>query len=161
MIYSFAKMDDPNARSILHWRYDEPYAIYNAQLKDMQEDLKVFLDPQNAYHSVHDETGAMIAYRCFGSIARVPGGDYTADALDTGGGLRPDLTGRGLGLEVLSAGLDFARRVFQPRAFRVTIAEFNVRAQKVFRKAQFEFVQRFNGGDSGAAFVILMKENAG
>jgi ribosomal-protein-alanine N-acetyltransferase len=47
----------------------------------------------------------------------VPGGTYGADALDTGGGLRPDLTGRGLGREALEVGLAFGRSRFAPRAF--------------------------------------------
>jgi len=45
------------------------------------------------YVAVLDARDEMIAFRCFGPEARVLGGAYFEDALDMGGGLRPDLTG--------------------------------------------------------------------
>ena len=51
----------------------------------------------------------------FGPDGRVPGWDYDETALDTGGGLRPSLTGQGLGRAVISAGLDFGRAPLRAR----------------------------------------------
>jgi hypothetical protein len=39
---------------------------------------------------------------------------YDDSALDTGGGLRPDLTGQGKGREAIQTGLDFGRQQFAP-----------------------------------------------
>jgi len=45
---------------------------------------------------------------------QVPGGMYDDSALDTGGGLRPDLTSQGKGREAIQTGLDFGRQQFAP-----------------------------------------------
>lgn len=65
---------------------------------------------------------AISGFRSFGADGRVPGWEYDDAALDTGGGLRPELTGRGLGGPVLAAGLEFGRERFAPAPFRVSAA---------------------------------------
>ncbi len=69
----------------------------------------------------------LIGFRSFGPDGQVPGWEYDDSALDTGGGLRPELTGKSLGRAVISAGLVFGRDRFAPAAFRVTVASFKVR----------------------------------
>ena len=53
----------------------------------------------------------------FGIDAQVPGGDYSAQALDVGLGLRPDHTGQGLGVTFLGAILAFAQERYSPTNF--------------------------------------------
>jgi ribosomal-protein-alanine N-acetyltransferase len=57
-------------------------------------------------------------------------------------GLRPELTGRGLGLEFVRFGLQFAHERFPGRRVILDVAEFNVRARKVYEKAGFDVVGR-------------------
>ena len=57
--------------------------------------------------------------------------------------MRPDLTERGLGAEFLRAGLRFAREVYSPPAFRLTVAAFNRRAIRAYERAGFETVETF------------------
>jgi ribosomal-protein-alanine N-acetyltransferase len=52
-------------------------------------------------------------------------------------GLRPDLTGKGLGHGFLVARLEFARRSFPPEVFRLAVATFNERAIKVYEGVGF------------------------
>jgi ribosomal-protein-alanine N-acetyltransferase len=52
-------------------------------------------------------------------------------------GLRPNLTGQGLGLEYLRAGLEFARERFSPWRFTLSVATFNERAIEVYERAGF------------------------
>jgi ribosomal-protein-alanine N-acetyltransferase len=103
-------MDEASAREILTWRYEPPYDIYNADPDEAESFIQALLDPGNAYHTFTDEHGNLVGYCCFGADARVPGGDYGADALDIGLGMRPDLTDQGRGFAFFAAIVDFARR---------------------------------------------------
>lgn len=141
----------------MSWRYEPPYDIYNLDSAD-EEDIKFFLDSQNGYYSLTNEQGELVAYCCFGLDGQVPGGDYSLDALDIGLGVRPDLTGQGRGSLFVNAVLDFAQEMFAPAAFRVTIAEFNERALRVWQKAGFRPVQTFQRKLAGMAFVVLIRE---
>lgn len=149
----FQPMDETAARRIATWQYDAPYSMYDPS----DDDIAHFTDPSNAYFAITNEAGTLIAYRCFGADGQVPGGDYRADALDTGGGMRPDLTGRGLGLVVMEAGLEFGQDLFAPPAFRVTVAAWNERALRVCEKAGFEPVQHFAHARDGRPFVVLVR----
>jgi [ribosomal protein S18]-alanine N-acetyltransferase len=60
--------------------------------------------------------------------------------LDYGLGLRPDLTGQGLGLEFFRAGLVFARERYQPQRVYLHVAAFNERARRVYERAGFSVV---------------------
>ena len=156
---TFKPMDEPSAREILTWRYEPPYDIYNANPDKAEPFVQTLLDPAYAYHAIIDERGELVGYCCFGTDARVSGGDYGTDALDIGLGMRPDLTGQGRGLAFFEAILDFTRRTFAPRALRVTAAAFNQRAIRVYEKTGFERKQAFQRSGDGMAFVILVKQN--
>lgn len=155
----FEPMTEARARIALTWRYEPPYDFYNrnpAQIEGLVH--KSFLNPDYHYFAVLGECGSLIAFQCFGEDARVPGGDYRADTLDMGGGLRPDLTGRGLGPQILRAAMDFATAKFSPRAFRTTIAGFNLRAQRACEKVSFVLARRFVAQHNGAPFVIMIRD---
>ncbi len=89
------------------------------------------------------DSAGLIGFRSFGPDGQVPGGEYDSSALDLGGGLRPELTGKGLGRQAIRTGLDFGRQQFAPEAFRVTIATFNIRAQRVVHSLGFRRVGSF------------------
>jgi ribosomal-protein-alanine N-acetyltransferase len=153
----FGRMDEANARAVLTWRYDAPYSFYNPNPAELGKDLQVLTDPNNQYYAITDVEGALVAYYCFGREAQVAGGDYSDDALDVGGGVRPDLTGRGLGFAVIHAGLSFGQHKFAPRAFRVTVAAFNKRALRVCEKTGFLPVQTFSRAHDERKFLILLR----
>jgi RimJ/RimL family protein N-acetyltransferase len=145
---------------MLNWRYEPPYDVYDFHADDVEALVKFFLDPQYAYHAILTAKGELVAFCCFGMDARVPGGDYCAEALDVGLGVRPDRTGQGWGGIYVQAVLDFARREYAPALFRVTIAEFNLRAQRVWERAGFRRMQRFCSTHDGRPFLALVREEA-
>jgi len=153
--FSLVPMTKEYAQEIFAWRYDAPYDFYNPSGREA-DFVAAFLNPEYRYYAVLNADGSLIAYRCFGEDARVPGGDYTADALDMGGGLRPDLTGRGLGPQVMRAAMEFARGAFAPRAFRTTVAAWNARALRACMKVGYQPTAAFKN-PAGIRFVVLMR----
>ncbi len=156
--FHFVPMAETYARQILTWHYAPPYDFYNPDPTTIEADVfGVFLNPAYRYYAVLDHHGNLIAHRCFGKDAQVPGGDYRADALDMGGGLRPTLTGRGLGPYVIRAAMEFARTTFAPNAFRTTVAAWNTRALRACANVGYQPVHTFQS-PSNITFVILMRD---
>ncbi len=151
-----------DARAISRWRYGGPYSIYDGD----PTSVDALLEPRLSYHSVYDEHGDLVGYFCFGEDARVAAGRrlgvYEIEpAIDIGLGMRPDLTGRGLGEAFLLAGLRFARETYAPQAFRLTVATFNRRAIRVYERAGFEPVETFGAPTRGAERKwLLMRRGA-
>lgn len=148
---------ETQVQQLVCWRYAPPYEVYNLDPNSDEATLAYFLDPANAYHAILDESGEMVGFCSFGTDGQVPGGDYRADALDIGMGMRPDLTGHGHGATFRDAVIAFALDNYAPPTLRVTIADFNQRAKRVWEKAGFEPVQRFRSEFSGLEFVVFMK----
>jgi ribosomal-protein-alanine N-acetyltransferase len=151
----FRRMDEASAHAIVTWRYDAPYDMYNLDWKGAENAIRDFLDPESAYYYITSDRGDLQAYACFGPAAHVPGGDYHDEALDIGLGVRPDLTGQGQGHRFVQAVLGFAEREFAPASYRVTIAEFNSRAQRVWIGAGFKQIQSFARRGDGMPFLVL------
>ena len=149
-------MNDAIAREITRWYYPPPYDIYN--LVENEATIGYAVNPKNNFFALEDEQGKLVGFCSFGKDGQVPGGDYCTEALDIGLGLRPDLTGRGRGIEYVKNVLVYAQKMFNPIRFRVTIAAFNKRAQKVWRKAGFDLVGRFQHEESRREFVILLRD---
>lgn len=141
---------------MLSWRYPSPYDLYNAKEPVTDESIRALLSPELNYFAVTDQRGDMIAFRCFGMDAQVAGGDYTQDALDMGGGLRPDLTGQGLGAPIIASTINYALGKFSPSFFRTTVASFNHRARKVCERVGYSYSSRFMRASDGRHFDILL-----
>jgi ribosomal-protein-alanine N-acetyltransferase len=153
-------LTEQNVRDFLHWRYDAPYDIYNLEATDLARATAFFLDRNNGYFALHDENNTLIGFCCFGLEGQVPGGDYSLDALDVGIGMRPELTGWGLGYAFVGAVLTYAETTYAPRRLRATIAVFNLRSQRVFEHHGFRPTSQFLSTTTcPREYVILVKEN--
>ncbi|HEX3815116.1 MAG TPA: GNAT family protein [Mycobacteriales bacterium] len=145
-------MTDQFAADIVTWSYPDPYTRYSL----LDADPEFFMHPSNGYLALVDDTGQLIGYRCFGVEGRVPGYDYDDEALDTGGGLRPSLTGQGLGRQSIAVGLAYGQEHLGPDAFRVTVASFNVRAQRVVQSLGFAHHATFNATTDGTQYDVFV-----
>ena len=141
-----------HAEDICTWRYPPPYDCYDMTDAD-PDDL---LSPERGFHAVLDGD-RLIGFRSFGADGQVPGWDYDDSALDTGGGLRPELVGQGLGRRVITAGLAHGLAAFDPPAFRVTVADFNLRAVHTVESLGFDRVGRFAATTSGRPFGVFVR----
>lgn len=157
MKFRFAPMNFEKALEIVKWRYESPYDIYNVVTDNAGEEAAYFADSANRYYVIKTDEHGLTAFCCFGAEGQVPGGNYSAQALDIGVGMRPDLTGKGLGSTLVDSILQFAIQSFQLTAFRATIATFNKRSQRVFEKAGFESVQIFTKRGTDRQFIVMMR----
>ena len=146
------QMSDGDAARIAAWRYDPPYDFYNADAD--ADDLALLL---SAEHREGTSFSAVDTLERVGFDAFRQAGDDIVFGL----GLRPDLTGQGLGLTFLRAGLDFARSRFAPRRFRLFVATFNERAMRVYMRAGFVPVRLFDHETNGGVhpFVEMTLRN--
>jgi RimJ/RimL family protein N-acetyltransferase len=102
------------------WHYQPPYDFYDS-------DQEPVLNPER-YFAVHDDDDVLIGFLYF---------EPKGDVLEYGLGLRPDLTGKGLGLDFFRAGLEFGRELYRPSLIRLFVAAFNERAITVYEHAGF------------------------
>ena len=144
MQYHIIPMNPEYAAEISVWQYPAPYSIYS--MDGSQELLNELQD--GSYWVAQDNSDEVIDYFCFGENARVPTQDTIVvyqfeDALDVGLGMRPDICGRGLGLDFILCGLDYATKAYSHRVLRLTVAAFNERAITVYQQVGFEYVSSF------------------
>jgi [ribosomal protein S18]-alanine N-acetyltransferase len=105
---------------IVGWRYGPPYELYDG-------DGVPPLNPER-FFEVRDETGKLLGFYYL---------EERGDAVFLGLGLRPELTGRGLGVEFVRTGVEFARSRFESHRVILDVAAFNERAIKVYERVGF------------------------
>jgi [ribosomal protein S18]-alanine N-acetyltransferase len=145
-VVGFRAMSQQDAVAIATWRYPPPYDFYDADAD--ADDLAELLDPrrrEGRYFSAWQD-GALIGF------AHVAAADGTADI---GLGLRPDLTGRGLGSSFLDAVMAFARERQKPVRFTLSVAAFNQRAIRVYERAGFAVSRRYRHFSAGKTWDFL------
>jgi [ribosomal protein S18]-alanine N-acetyltransferase len=138
MRFAFRAITAADVEAIIAWRYPAPYQFYDW---DPGDDPAELLDPAVQCVVADDDNGVLAGFACFGTGGQTPGGRraglYDEPLLDLGLGLRPDLTGRGLGLGFVNAALEVGQERFRPAGFRLSVASFNERAIRVYERAGF------------------------
>lgn len=150
--FTFRPLSAAEARAIVAWRYPPPYDFYNLD----PDSAATLQRPDYHYHAVIRGAADLVGFRCFGADARVAGGDYSLPALDMGGGLRPDLTGQGLGRVVLRAAISFAVQRFRPVRLRTTVAAFNERAIRTCLRVGYVRHAEFARESDRVRFIIFL-----
>lgn len=157
--FSVAPLRADQAREILEWQYPPPYDFYDPPGdRHNEEYVREFLNPALNFHGVMDAHGRLIGFCSFGVDGRVPGGDYSSEALDIGLGMKPELTGKGLGASFLGTILTHAAELLRPTRFRLTVANFNQRAISLYRKFGFRLDSEFEDEHLRIPHVILVRE---
>ena len=149
--YRFAAMSQEDAEAIAEWHYPAPFSFYDASADP--NDLAELLDPAlrgAGYESVRNESGDLVGFFQFKQ--------NRPDAIEIGLGLRPDLTGCGLGGAFLEAGLRRARARFGPTRIVLSVATFNRRAVTVYKRAGFAAVRTYTHSTNGGEWEFLEME---
>ncbi|MBK9123274.1 MAG: GNAT family N-acetyltransferase [Chloroflexi bacterium] len=158
MRFAFRPLTRAFVAESLTWRYEPPYDVYNAYVSAAREAevIATYFSGESAFRQI-EMYGVPIAIASFGLDGQVDGGDYHDEALDIGLGVAPGMTGKGLGTGIVRSVVGFAERTFSPPALRVTIAAFNLRAQRVWEKNGFRPASRFTATGSGMKFIVYTR----
>jgi ribosomal-protein-alanine N-acetyltransferase len=135
---------DTNA--IMGWRYDAPYNTY---------EVNELISADAGYWAVvrRDE---LIGYCCFGREGRVEGVAEEPGTIDVGYGMRPDLTGHGLGPSFVGRIVAFAQDEFMPERLRLLILDWNVRSRRVAEALGFQHSETVR--NSAGAFLVMVRD---
>jgi RimJ/RimL family protein N-acetyltransferase len=164
MHFAFRAITPADVAAIAAWHYPAPYDFYDW---DPANDPAELLDPLVGCVVADDDDGTLAGFVCFGAAGQTPGGCraglYDEPLLDIGLGLRPDLTGRGLGLGFVRAALEIGQERIRPSGFRLSVAAFNERAIRVYERAGFVYGERFLSpvGRDETAFLLMRRPNGG
>jgi len=132
MKYIFAPMNQQYATDIVsNWHYDDVYSFYDMAADE--GDLRIFMDTSNwrdNIKAVLNEDDELVGWASF----------YTEnDEFWLSLGLRPALTGQGLGADFVLECITYALSHHKPinDTIKLAVALFNQRAIKVYQKAGF------------------------
>jgi [ribosomal protein S18]-alanine N-acetyltransferase len=151
--FKIRPMTAVDARAVAAWRYQGEYSFYDADADP--DDLAELLNPAEWGHHyfaadelMQHELAGFLMVKLTGRVAEI------------GLGLRPDLTGRGLGESFVRACLRFASATLGAQSYTLAVAAFNRRAITVYQRAGFRKMECFehftNGGPH--AFIRMARE---
>ncbi|MEX3744645.1 MULTISPECIES: GNAT family N-acetyltransferase [Lysinibacillus] len=153
MRFFIREMNEIYAINILNWKYEAPYDFYNNELSE--ESLKELLD--NPYYSIVNDQEELVGFFCTGTSAQVPRGQdcgaYLGKYIDIGIGMKPELTGKGIGTEFFSFILNQLQQE-NHSPLRLTVATFNTRAIHLYEKLGFKKVMEFT---ASTEFITMKK----
>ena len=139
-----AHLTQANADQIARkWHYGGQYSFYD--MENDLEDLEEIINPKlrgDKYYQVVDDQDELVGYFCLERLSE--------EKVEVGLGLRPDLTGHGLGLNFVKRIEEFIQNNFNYRITVLSVASFNKRAIKVYQGAGFKIMgskmQKSNDG---------------
>ncbi|MDZ7672143.1 MAG: GNAT family protein [Halanaerobiales bacterium] len=145
------------AEEIANWKYKKPYNIYN--INGDENTIKEIIEKDYYSYSYGD---IIIGYFCYGKPARVPNdnNDIYEDEnyLDIGIGMNPKLCDKGKGLKFFKKAVETAYELYEKKKYRLTVAKFNERAIKVYKKYGFKEEKEFvkNTNSSNTTFITML-----
>ena len=166
MTYTFVPMNHEFAAAIVTtWKYENEYSIY-----DYSNEADHMLDEDGWSNGIFavlnedkgligelsieffDKQGQYTDYRDFGNEKLINGRE-----LWIGFGLRPDLVGKGLGTDFVTACVEFAvaHYHYHGEYIRLGVAKFNQRAIKTYTRAGFQEFNQTTGDIAGRMFEVL------
>ena len=152
MNIDFRKPTENDAKDIAAWKYEGVYSFYNNDKTEAKKQWASNIHKEENTFAMYNENNELIGNCCF---------DYDEeDKLYTFGvQMRPSLTGKGMGTEVVSTILNFGRETYKFNEIDLLVAKFNRRAITLYEKLGFktidEFIWHVNGEEK--EFIAMRK----
>lgn len=146
------------AKQIIAWQYPPPYDFYNFAVI-IQPDVYQELLAGDYFAVLSKEDNTLLGFYAFGLFCRIStppdSTAYSGNALDFGLGMHPDYTGQGQGYAFVTKGKAFAKERFHPYRLRLSVADFNLRAIAVYKRAGFQTFDRVWHPELRETFLIM------
>lgn len=155
MTFNIQKLSQDNAEVIADkWKYPGVCVFYD--MTSDPEDYAELLTPslrKNNYFQV------MVDNQLFGFFVIEKASD-SENIVDIGLGIKPELTGKGLGQSFLLEILDYIRKNYSAKTVRLGVVSFNNRAKKVYEKVGFKQTRIYDQPTNGSVyqFIEMKKE---
>lgn len=131
------------------WHYAKPYDFYDIQSDEEDYEEFTHSDTRKNTYSVFDDTHDLIGYITFN----------VSDSIEIGLGMKPNLTGIGLGESFLNSTLLFIHSLYPSiNKFTLKVATFNERAIKVYKRCGFKEKQKIMMDTNGSIYEFLEME---
>ncbi len=119
---------------ILTWKYDGKYSFYDNDIqKEKMEWIESFVDSDDNF-SIYNDSNKLVGNCSF---------YYIEEILCVGLQMRPELTGKGFGVEFAKSIIDYGREKYKFNYIDLIVAKFNNRAIKVYEKLGFKVIEEF------------------
>lgn len=171
MIFKFVAQNGDYAREMINnWKYQGGFSIYDFVNEEefllktenwgverfavLNEDEKLVGELTTEFFRVVDKDSEEDGYVGIQTVKDNPDKVYE---MWIGFGLRPDLTGKGIGKKFVSECVNFAvkHHSYKGDYVRLGVAEFNKRAIKTYEKVGFQVFNTYIGEIAGEKFKIL------
>ena len=150
MRFTIRPFTESDADIVASWRYPAPYDVYDvSEDPSLDHEMREPARWGSSWFAVDGDDPVELA-GFLELVAAETGSDGDVE-IEVGLGLRPDLTGRGLGVELVESALGFCRERWRPRRFALDVFPWNERAIRCYERAGFDrgevYVRRFDDGN--------------
>ena len=152
MDFTIRAFSEADADDIASWRYDAPYDVYDStEDPSLDGEMRESERWGATWFAADDaETGRLAGFlELVASESETEAGTHVE--VEVGLGLRPALTGRGIGTSFVETALAFSRERWQPGTFALDVFPWNERAIRAYEWAGFErgevYVRTFPDGN--------------
>ncbi|MFS0559968.1 GNAT family protein [Terribacillus sp. 179-K 1B1 HS] len=146
-MYQIVPMTQSQAESIANnWKYDGDYSFYD--MDQDEEDMDEFLDPK-------EREGNVFAVQQEKELIGFVSVTYEKEEAEIGFGIRPDLTGQGLGQSFVSFLVEAVDEMYQPERVSLSVAAFNKRAITVYERVGFQRTEQFDQFTNGGVYPFI------
>ena len=156
MNLEFRKATREESKLMANWKFEGEYSFYgNDKTQAKKELIENMFEDEFAF-VIYNENNELIGNCCFDRDED----DNGKEVLLFGIQMKPELTGKGLGKEVVEKALEFGKSKFKYNEINLLVAKFNKRAIKVYEKIGFKKIDEFimNANGEQKEFIEMNKK---
>lgn len=148
----FKNPTELDAKDIVTWKYDGIYSFYDNDKTEAKKEWASNIYKEENVFTIYDDKNQLIGNCSF---------DYDDENNEYlfGVQMRPCLTGKGMGEEIVTKILNFGKQKYNLNEVTLLVANFNKRAMRLYEKLGFKFIEEFPAhvNEQDIIFVVMKK----